>query len=413
MMADAFKPHGGIVMWRAFVYSAENSEDRAKQAYSEFQPLDGRFRDNVLVQIKNGAIDFQPREPFHPLFGAMPHTPEMLEVQLSKEYLGFATHLAYLGTMWEEALGADTFRPAKGSTVADVIETPVAPGAPTGMAGAANVGTDINWTGSQFNQANWYVFGRLAWDPQGSAEAIARDWARMTWSDDPAVVEAVVAMMMESRQAVVDYMTPLGLAHQMATGTHYGPGPWVSDLARPEWNPTYYNKADANGIGFDRTGTGSDAVGQYAPQVAEQFGNLKKVPEALLLWFHHLPWDYRVKSSGRPLWDELVVRYDRGVDSVRAMQASWNALEGKVDRRRWEEVKQFLGIQLDEAICGAMPRSPISSRCRSARFPPAMPRPRTTSTGTRRSTIRSRPATPSRGYDRLLTRANKSAEERA
>lgn len=346
MLADALAPHGGIVMWRAFVYSAENSQDRAMQAYSEFQPLDGKFRPNVLVQIKNGPIDFQPREPFHPLFGAMPHTPEMFEVQLSKEYLGFATHLAYLGTMWSEALRADTGR---GGTVADVIETPVTPGGITGMAGAANVGTDRNWTGSQFNQANWYAFGRLAWNPKASAEDIARDWAKMTWGNDPAVVEPIVAMMMQSREAVVDYMTPLGLAHQMATGTHYGPGPWVSDLARPEWNPVYYNKADANGIGFDRTATGSDAISQYAPTLREGFANVRKTDEKFLLWFHHLPWDYRMKS-GRTLWDELVIDYDRGVDSVKQMQASWAALKGKIDDRRWQEVTEFLAIQHDEAL---------------------------------------------------------------
>ncbi|MBO9713431.1 alpha-glucuronidase family glycosyl hydrolase [Sphingomonas sp.] len=350
MFADALKPHGGIVMWRAFVYSAENTEDRAKQAYSEFVPLDGTFRDNVLIQTKNGAIDFQPREPFHPMFGAMPKTPLMMEFQVTKEYLGFATHLAYLGTMWEEALKADTYRPARGNSVAKVIETPVDTGAVTGMAGVANIGNDVNWTGSQFNQANWYAYGRLAWNPDDTAEAIARDWAAMTWGDDPATVDTIVAMMMESHEAVVDYMTPLGLAHQMATGHHYGPGPWVSDLARPEWNPTYYARADANGIGFDRTRTGTDAVSQYAPELAKQFADPKKVPEKFLLWFQHLPWDTKIKSSGRTLWDELVIHYDRGVDEVREMQARWATLEGKVDKQRYAEVKNFLEIQLDEAL---------------------------------------------------------------
>ncbi|MCW3835708.1 alpha-glucuronidase family glycosyl hydrolase [Sphingomonas canadensis] len=349
MLADALAPHGGIVMWRAFVYAAENPEDRAKQAYTEFQPLDGRFRDNVMVQVKNGAIDFQPREPFHPLFGAMPRTPMMMEFQITKEYLGFATHLVYLGTMWEEALAADTFRPARGTTVADVLETAVDAAAPTGMAGVANIGSDRNWSGSQFDQANWYAYGRLAWNPQGGAEAIAREWIRMTWSGDPATVDAIAGMMMGSHEAVVDYMTPLGLAHLMATGHHYGPGPWVSDLARPEWNPAYYHKADAAGIGFDRSRTGSNAVAQYAPELADRFGSVKKVPEEFLLWFHHLPWDFRVRSSGRTLWDELVVRYDRGVAAVAAMQARWAALESRVDRRRWEEVRDFLAIQREEA----------------------------------------------------------------
>nr|WP_156404945.1 alpha-glucuronidase family glycosyl hydrolase [Sphingomonas sp. Root241] len=348
MFADALAPHGGVLMWRAFVYAAENPDDRHKQAYAEFQPLDGKFRDNVLVQVKNGAIDFQPREPFHPLFGAMPKTPLMMEFQITKEYLGFATHLAYLGTMWEEALEADTFRPRKGTTVAKILATPVEPGAATGMAGVANIGSDINWSGSQFDQANWYAFGRFAWDPEAKAEDIARDWAALTWGNDPAVTGPIVNMMMGSREAVVDYMTPLGLGHLMATGHHYGPGPWVSDLARPEWNPVYYHKADAAGIGFDRTRTGTDAVAQYAPEVAAQFGDLKRVPEKFLLWFHHVPWTYRT-ASGRNVWDELVTRYDRGVAAVAAMQGEWNRLEGKVDARRWAEVRDFLAIQRQEA----------------------------------------------------------------
>lgn len=349
MLADALAPHHGIVMWRAFVYAAENAEDRHKQAYSEFQPLDGKFRDNVLVQVKNGAIDFQPREPFHPLFGAMPKTPLMMEFQITKEYLGFATHLAYLGTMWEEVLEADTFRPNRGSTVARVIETPVDAEAATGMAGVANIGSDRNWSGSQFDQANWYAFGRFAWDPDAKAEPIARDWAAMTWGNDPAVIAPVVRMMLGSREAVVDYMTPLGLTHQMATGHHYGPGPWVSDLARPEWNPVYYAKAAPDGIGFDRTAKGSDALSQYAPALVKSWGSLKSVPDELLLWFHHVPWDYRMKS-GRTLWDALVIHYDAGVDKVRGMQADWAGLRGKVDAQRWAEVRDFLAIQLEEAI---------------------------------------------------------------
>jgi len=348
MLADALAPHGGVLMWRAFVYAAENPDDRHKQAYTEFQPLDGKFRDNVLVQVKNGAIDFQPREPFHPLFGAMPKTPLMMEFQITKEYLGFATHLAYLGTMWEEVLEADTWRPRKGATVARTLETPVAPGAATGMAGVANIGTDRNWSGSQFDQANWYAFGRFAWNPDAKAEAIARDWAAMTWGADPAVTGPIVDMMMGSREAVVDYMTPLGLGHLMATGHHYGPGPWVADLARPEWNPVYYHKADARGIGFDRTASGTNAVAQYAPPVAGQFGDVKRVPEALLLWFHHVSWDRRMRS-GRSLWDELVTHYDRGVDAVAKMQASWEALEGRIDEARWAEVRDFLAIQRKEA----------------------------------------------------------------
>jgi alpha-glucuronidase len=348
MLADAVAPHGGIVMWRAFVYSATDPEDRAKQAYSEFKPLDGKFRDNVLVQAKNGPIDFQPREPFHPLFGAMPKTPMMLEVQVTKEYLGFATHLVYLATMWEEVLEADTYRPRKGATVARMIDTPVRPGAPTGIAGVANIGNVRNWSGSQFDQANWYALGRLAWNPDARAEAIARDWARMTWGNEPALVDPVVGMMMKSRQAVVDYMTPLGLHHLMATGHHYGPGPWISDLKRPEWNPVYYHRADAQGLGFDRTRTGSNAVSQYAPPVASAFANLRATPEDYLLWFHHVPWDYRT-ASGRSLWDELVTRYDRGVETVRQMEATWAGLAGAVDPQRHAEVADFLAIQEHEA----------------------------------------------------------------
>jgi alpha-glucuronidase len=339
MLADALKPHSGIVMWRAFVYSNEQPEDRAKQAYSEFKPLDGTFRDNVIVQVKNGPIDFQPREPFHPLFGAMPKTPLMMEFQITKEYLGFATHLAYLGTMWEEVLDEDTHARGKGTSVAETI---------TGMAGVANIGTDRNWSGSHFDQANWYAFGRLAWDHQLGARAIAEEWARMTFGNEPALVRPVTEMMMGSRQAVVDYMTPLGLHHLMATGHHYGPGPWVNDLERADWNPTYYHRADAQGIGFDRTASGSNALSQYARPVARRYGSLRTVPEDHLLWFHHLPWDHRMRS-GRTLWDELVARYTGGVSKVRQMRATWESLRPLVDPARYAETAAFLAIQEREA----------------------------------------------------------------
>ncbi len=347
MLADALAPHGGVVMWRAFVYG-HSREDRARQAYDEFVPLDGKFRPNVLLQVKNGPIDFQPREPFHPLFGAMRHTPVMMEVQITKEYLGFATHLAYLGPLYEEVLRSDTYAKGKGSTVARVIDGSLFGYRITGMAGVANIGADRNWTGSEFDQANWYVFGRLAWDPTLGAKAIAEEWVRMTFSNDPAFVAPVVAMMMGSREAVVDYMTPLGLAHQMATGTHYGPGPWVADNREPDWNPVYYNRADSTGIGFDRTASGSDAVAQYAPHVAAEFSNLRTVPEQYLLWFHHVPWDYRL-SSGRTLWDELALHYTHGVDAVRAMRKTWNGLAAYVDPERYAEVAAFLAIQEREA----------------------------------------------------------------
>ncbi|MGC6399304.1 alpha-glucuronidase family glycosyl hydrolase [Sphingomonas sp. FW199] len=348
MMADALAPHGGIVMWRAFVYSETDPTDRAKQAYAEFQPYDGKFRDNVLVQVKNGAIDFQPREPFHPLFGAMPKTPLMMEVQLTKEYLGFATHLAYLGPMWAEVLAADTHRPQKGMTVADVLTRRPRPAAVTGMAGVANIGADRNWSGSQFDQANWYAFGRLAWNPRADAAAIARDWAELTWDADAPGTAAIVDMMMASREAVADYMTPLGLTHLMATGHHYGPGPWVDDLARPEWNPVYYHKADQRGIGFDRMTSGSNAIAQYAPGAAAQWRDPARMDERYLLWFHHLPWDHRLKS-GETLWQGLLARYDRGLGEVGRMQASWAALADQIDPDRHREVTQFLQIQQDEA----------------------------------------------------------------
>jgi alpha-glucuronidase len=347
LLADALAPHGGIVMWRAFVYSPR-ADDRAKQAFEEFKPLDGKFRGNVLLQVKNGPIDFQPREPFHPLFGAMPHTPVMLEVQITKEYLGFATHLVYLAPLFEETLRSDTFARGSGSTVAQVIDGSLFGYAQTGIAGVANIGSDRNWTGSQFDQANWYAFGRLAWDPTLSARVIAEDWVRMTFSNDPAFVEPVVAMMLQSREAAVNYMTPLGLHHQMARDTHYGPAPWVSGGPRADWTSVYYNRADAHGIGFDRTATGSNAVAQYAPEVASQFADLTRVPDALLLWFHHLPWDHRM-SSGRSLWDELVMHYESGVQAVTAMRGTWSALAGKIDSERYAEAATFLAIQEREA----------------------------------------------------------------
>ncbi|WP_241094253.1 alpha-glucuronidase family glycosyl hydrolase [Xanthomonas bonasiae] len=347
MLADALAPHGGVVMWRAFVYSHEQPDDRAKQAYSEFVPLDGKFRDNVVVQVKNGAIDFQPREPFHPLFGAMPKTPLMLEFQITKEYLGFATHLVYLGTLYQETLQSDTRR-GKRATVARVVEGAVDGHALSGIAGVANIGADRNWCGSIFDQANWYAFGRLAWDPQGDAQAIAEDWVRMTFGNDPALVAPVVGMMMASHQAAVDYMTPLGLHHLMGRGHHYGPAPWDAGSARPDWDPVYYHRADRNGIGFDRSATGSNAVAQYAPPLARRFGDVRTVPEDYLLWFHHVPWDHRM-ASGQPLWNALLGRYDHGVAEVARMRATWSGLAPYVDAQRYRQVADFLAIQQHEA----------------------------------------------------------------
>lgn len=348
LLARALAPHGGVVMWRAFVYQQDNPEDRAKQAFNDFVPLDGQFDDNVIVQVKNGPIDFQPREPFHPMFGAMPKTPLMMEFQITKEYLGFASHLAYLGPMYEEVLRADTFAEGPGSTVTKVIDGSLHGQRLTGIAGVANIGRDRDWSGSIFNQANWYVFGRMAWNPDLAAEAVARNWLKITFSDHPDLIAGGLDIMLASRQAVVDYMTPLGLAHLMATGHHYGPGPWVSDLARPEWNPAYYHRADRNGIGFDRTAEGSNAVAQYAPPVAERFASRSRVGEDLLLWFHHLPWDHRMRS-GRDLWEELVYRYDRGVVAVQEMCMQWQALAPLVDRERFEKTARLLAVQEREA----------------------------------------------------------------
>ena len=348
MLADALASHGGVVMWRAFVYSHEQPDDRAKQAFSEFVPLDGKFRGNVLLQVKNGAIDFQPREPFHPLFGAMPRTPLMMEFQITKEYLGFATHLVYQGALYEETLQADTQRRGRGWTVAKVIEHGPAPEHLTGMAGVANIGSDRNWTGSQFDQANWYAFGRLAWNPEDSARRIAQDWVAMTFDNDPAFVTPVVDMMMASREAVVDYMTPLGLHHLMGRGHHYGPAPWDAGSERPDWDPVYYHRADRDGIGFDRSGRGSDAVFQYAAPLARVFDDPASTPEQYLLWFHHLRWDHRMRS-GRTLWEELVAHYDRGVAQVASMRATWDGLSSHVDAQRHAEVASFLAIQQKEA----------------------------------------------------------------
>ncbi len=344
MLAQALAPHGGVVLWRAFVYAADAS-DRAGQAFAEFQPLDGRFAPNVIVQVKNGPIDFQPREPFHPLFGAMPRTPLALELQITKEYLGFSTHLVHLGPLFQEVLRADT---GQGGSVARVVDGTLHGQRLTAIAGVANTGTDRNWCGSHFDQSNWYAFGRLAWDPDLDARAVASDWAAQTFTARPAARDAIVQLMLASREAVVDYMTPLGLHHLMATGHHHGPGPWVDDLARADWNPTYFHRAGRDGIGFDRTATGSNAVAQYAPPVAQRWADPRTTPPELLLWFHHLPWDHRM-PSGRTLWAELVARYDRGVATVEDMARRWQALKPDVDAERHADVAAYLAVQLREA----------------------------------------------------------------
>lgn len=348
----------GTVIWRAFVYKAEDETDRTKQAYAEFAPLDGQFADNVIVQVKNGPLDFQPREPFHPLFGAMPRTRLMLEAQITREYLGQAGGIAYLAPLWEEVLGASTgyksvrlersrealragVSDTNGSSVAQII-------APAGMAGVANTGSDRNWTGTHFDAANWYAFGRLAWNPSLSSAVIAREWAAQTFTRDAAALDSVTAMMLGSRETVVRYMTPLGLAHVMDTGHHYGPAPWVCDLERPDWNPCYYHRADVAGIGFDRTATGSDALSQYAPDVAAQWADPATIDSRYLLWFHHVRWD-QTMPSGRALWAEMVHEYDTGVAEADAMARIWQNLAPHIDAGRHAAIAADLAIQQAEA----------------------------------------------------------------
>jgi alpha-glucuronidase len=347
VLADAVAPHGGIVMWRAFVYDEGVDADRVKRAYSEFVPLDGRFRDNVFAQVKNGPLDFQPREPFHPLFGAMPKTPLMAELQITQEYLGQANHLVYLAPMWKEFLDADTHSQGPGSLVARVIDGTLEGKSRTGMAGVANTGRDVNWSGHDFAQANWYAFGRLAWDPGLSAGAIADEWIRMTWGDAPDLVATIRSMMLDSREAFVHYTMPLGL-HHVIGGDHYAPMPENTDPRRADWSATYYHRADASGIGYDRTRHGSGAVDQYRPPMRDLWNDPATTPDQLLLWFHRLPWDYRMKS-GRTLWDELVFSYNRGADEARELERRWITLQGRVDEARYQAVLARLRRQTEDA----------------------------------------------------------------
>lgn len=364
MLADALRPYKGIVMWRAFVYSP-NDKDRAKQAYNEFMPLDGQFRDNVIIQVKNGPVDFQPREPFSPLFGAMKKTSVMPEFQITQEYLGHSIHLVFLSTMWEECLQSDTYQQGKGSTVARCTDGSVYPQKHTAMAGVANIGLDTNWCGHHFAQANWYAFGRLSWDNQMKSEQIADEWLKLTfynvspekpgaagnlseWANN--FLSPVKQMMLESREAAVNYMMPLGLHHIMSANGHYGPGPWWAPKGmRADWTPPYYHQANINGIGFDRTTKGSDAISQYHEPLASQFNNAATCPDKLLLWFHHLPWNYKMKNN-RTLWDELCYHYDLGVKQVREFQKVWDKVEPYVDSTRFSDVQRKLREQCTNAV---------------------------------------------------------------
>ena len=334
MIADALKPHGGIVMWRCFVYGAKHKgEDRVKQAVSEFQPLDGQFRDNVILQTKNGPLDFQPREPYSPIFDQIKQTPNMVELQITQEYLGQSRHLVYLAPMWEEFF--QQVRPSK----------------LRGIAGVSNIGDDTNWCGHHFSQANWYAFGRLAWDPFMRSDIISREWLKQTFFNDRKFLTSMEQLMMESREACVNYMMPLGLHHIFSFDHHYGPEPDGFNPRYPiEWCPVYYHKADNAGIGFDRSSSGSNAVSQYAPPLNRIYDNLETCPEIYLLWFHHVPWDYQMRS-GLTLWQEMQEKYNSGVRDVERFCLIWDNMKPyfKDDMQRWNEVKERLDHQLVNA----------------------------------------------------------------
>jgi len=345
LLADALAPHKGNVIWRAFVYDEDIDPDRAKRAYIEFTRLDGQFRQNVALQVKNGPIDFQPREPFHPLFGALKQTSVIAEIQATQEYLGPAKHLVYLGTMWKEFLDADTHANGRGSTVAKTLAEKTS--RITGMVSVTNPGLDANWCGHHFSQSNWYAFGRLAWTPELSAEKIAEEWTRMTFTNEHKTLDAIREMMMSSRETFVNYTMPLGL-HHLIGGDHYAPMPANARAPRADWTATYYHQASPDGIGFERTRRGDRAVEQYFPTVCEIFDDIRRCPEKHLLWFHRCPWDYRM-SSGRILWEELCAKYHEGANQAAALLATWKSLGAKVDSRRHGEVAERLAIQVADS----------------------------------------------------------------
>ena len=329
MLADAVAPYGGIIMWRSFVYGANHKgEDRVKQAVSEFKNDDGLFRPNVILQSKNGPLDFQPREPYAPIFDTMKQTQQMAELQITQEYLGQSRHLVYLAPMWREFFGY------------------VNPSKLVGIAGVANIGLDKNWCGHHFSQANWYAFGRLAWNPNLTSEAIAEEWLSATFET---VSTPLLSMMLRSREACVDYMMPLGLHHIFKFDHHYGPEPDGFKAHYPlEWCPVYYHKADKEGLGFNRTHTGSDATSQYREPYCSLYDDINTCPERFLLWFHHVPWTYRLKS-GNTLWEELQARYDRGVSEVEDFCRIWQEAKPSIDEQRWQEVDKRMQHQLENA----------------------------------------------------------------
>ena len=336
MLADAVKPYGGIIMWRSFVYGANHKgEDRVKQAVSEFKDMEGKFRDNVILQSKNGPLDFQPREPYAPIFDNIKKTPQIAELQITQEYLGQSKHLTYLAPMWKEFFGF------------------VNPSKLVGISGVANIGDDANWCGHPFSQANWYAFGRLAWNPSLSAEEIAHEWLVQTYENqDEKFTKPVEMMMMTSREACVNYMMPLGLHHIFKFDHHYGPEPDGFIASYPlEWCPVYYHKADAKGIGFDRSSKGTDAVGQYSEPYRSQYDNIQTCPEEYLLWFHHVPWNYRMKS-GSTLWQELCMKYNMGVAMVEVYRDYWHTSAKqymKGHEQEWQHTDSLLNVQLENA----------------------------------------------------------------
>jgi alpha-glucuronidase len=349
VMADALAPHKGLVIWRAFVYDNDVDPDRAKRAYLEFTRLDGQFKPNVVVQVKNGPVDFQPREPFSPLFGAMKKSPVIAEVQATQEYLGQAKHLVYLGTMWDEFLQADTYAKGKGSTVAKVLEGAVDPMSVTGFVSVTNPGLDRNWCGHHFSQANWYAAGRFAWNPELRADAIADEWIRMTFTHDTKTLATIKDMMMRSREIYVNYTMPLGF-HHLIGGPHYAPMPETGEPPqRPmDTNAAYYHQATTEAVGFDRTSKGDNYVGQYYPPVRDTWNSLATCPETYLLWFHRLPWDYKLKN-GQTLWDGIVAHYYTGAKDAQGLQATWQTLAGQIDPQRHKEVADRLQIQVTDA----------------------------------------------------------------
>ena len=347
LLANALRPYGGVVIWRAFVYDIAIAAERHRQANLEFVPQDGAFCDNVLIQVKNGPIDFQPREPFHPLFGAMPKTKLLLEFQITQEYLGNATHLVYLGPLYKETLLADTYAKGQGSQLANIVDGSIDGHLDSGIAGVSNLGSEPNWCGHPFAAANWYAFGRLAWDHSLGAESVADEWLRMTFTNDDQFVSPLLKMMLDSREAVVNYMTPLGLHHIMAWDHHHGPGPWVNQ-GRADWTSPYYHQADRIGLGANRTASGTNAIAQYAPEFQAIYGDPACCPEELLLWFHHVAWPQTLRS-GRTLWEELCWRYAQGVQTVREMRSTWEAAADYIDEKRAEQVRSLLKIQEKEA----------------------------------------------------------------